>query len=144
MFAQISAFEAAPVHCFDNPSEHGPEPFGDAFEFHVKWILEYVVIDVAHQMHETLLLLALERIIRSVKIGDQNTRELAEHLLEKSRFPRWLVEVVDLIHGGQNPNIAFLLSQSYRSFINVDDRTFQNALEDLGAKALVESHDIAL
>jgi hypothetical protein len=38
----------------------------------------------------------------------------------------------------------FLFSKTYRGFINVDNWTFQDALEDLVTKGLVKSRDVTL
>jgi len=95
-------------------------------------------------MHETLLLTTLERVIRGVEIGNQNAREVGEHIFEKRSFPGRLIEVVHLIHAGQHPDVAFVMSKSHCSFINVDEWASQDSFKDLRVNGLVQINNVAL
>src|SRR5260370_36536065 len=122
MFAQVSALKAITIHLLDDRSQQSPKLLGNALHFRVPWISQQIIINVAYQVNETLLLPTRQRIIGRIEIGDQNAGKLTEHLLEKGSFPRWLVEVVNLVHGGHDPHVASVAPESHSGFINMDDR----------------------
>ena len=100
MLAQVSPLEAVSVHCLDYCLQQSSKLLGNAFEFYVQGVFQHIIVDVAHEMHEALLLHTVKRIIRRVEVGDQNTGEGMEHLLEKRALPGWLIEVIHFVHAG--------------------------------------------
>src|SRR6516164_1317417 len=86
------------------------------------------MIDVAHQMHETFLLPALEGVVGRIEIRDQDTAKVTQQFWEKRDLSRWFIKVISLVQASPDPDIALLLSQSHRSFINVDYRTCKSTL----------------
>src|SRR3954454_731212 len=74
-------------------------------QFLVEGMLEKVVVDVPHQVEVTLLLVAGDRIIRSVEIRDEDAGEVSEGLFQESSFPSWMVEIDNDLRARECPNI---------------------------------------
>lgn len=72
MFPQVPGFEAAPINRLDDSTQQRPELLDHAFEFRIQWVSQQIIVNISYQMYKTLLLLALERIVRRVEIGDQH------------------------------------------------------------------------
>src|SRR3954453_8492566 len=80
-------------------------PPSQILEFLVEGMLEKVVVDVPHQVEMALLLVARNRIIRSVEVRYEDACEFAKSLLEKSAIPSWVIEVDHDFRARERPNI---------------------------------------
>ena len=107
MLTQVSALEAVTVYCLDYCPQQSSKLLGNTFQFCVQGVFQQIIVDIANDMYDALLLLAGERIICRIEVGDQNAGEGMEHLLEKRSLPGWLVKVIHFVHAGQHPDIAF-------------------------------------
>src|SRR6476620_6747521 len=69
-------------------------------------MLEQVVIDISHQMQVALLLWALDGIVGSVEVRDENSGEVSEGLLENRSFTTQAKQVDDKLSPRKCPDVA--------------------------------------
>src|ERR1035441_6728502 len=75
MFPQEQPFETPLVDSLDDPPKKLGEGRHNLLYALVVWVVQDGVIEVTHQVKQTLLLGAWHRVVGSVEIGDQNTLE---------------------------------------------------------------------
>jgi len=75
-------------------------------QFLVEGMMKQIVVNVPHQMEMALLLVAGNRIIRSVEVRDQDTSEVSKGLFKKGSFPSRMIEVNDDIGIRKRPDVT--------------------------------------
>src|SRR5271166_1462181 len=115
-------------HGLDQADKLPPEPL----EHVVIRVFQQIVVQVADEMDKAFLLRAINGIIRRVKIRHQNSREILEHRLNGAAFPRWSIEICNLLHTRKDPYIPVSSLDAYTRFVDMQQTTtakpFQNTL----------------
>ena len=101
---------------FNNPTSF----WANCFNSSSNGVMEHVVVDVPHQVDQALLLLALGRVVGGVEVGNQDAVEPVEHVLQDGPFPRRGVDIDDLLHVGEGPDIAGMALDKHLGFVGVD------------------------
>ena len=126
MLTEVTDFETEPFNVLENRSNQITETNDKPLKLIVKWILPKVIVQVSDQMDEAFLLPAGKRIVSSIKIGDEGTREAGQQWLQKLCFTvRPQTENYTNVVG-KNPDILICTLDTYFCLVNVHCRSVQN------------------
>ena len=61
--------------------------YANVFHLPIEWFLVEIIIDISHQVDQTLLLRTIKAVVRGVEIRYQNAVEMAKELLRGFTLP---------------------------------------------------------
>jgi hypothetical protein len=70
-------------------------------------MVQDLLVDVADEVDQALLLGAAERVVDGIKIGDQHPLEPLQHLPQELALPRRFVHEHDLFQVREHPHVSF-------------------------------------
>src|ERR1022692_1441365 len=106
MLRQELGFQSMLVDGINHRLQGERVPPRQFLQFLVEGMMKQIVVDVPHQVEMALLLVAGDRIIRSVEVRDEDASEVSKCLLEKSSFPSRIIEVDDGLRGCKCPDVT--------------------------------------
>src|SRR5438034_5985781 len=137
MFTQEQAFETPPIDSLDDPPKKLGKGRHNLLHAVVVWVVQDGVIEVTHQVKQALLLGAWHRVVGSVEIGDQNTVEASQCVLDQAPLARLRVEVDYLADRSKHPDVTDLAVQPDSCFICMNYVACCHGSEDLFSSFLV-------
>jgi hypothetical protein len=126
MLTKVTGFEAEPFHVFENRSNQITKTNDKPLKLIVKWIRPKVIVQVSDQMDEAFLLPARKRIVSSIKIGDEGTRETGQQWLQKLSFTVRPQTENHTNVVGKNPDTLICTLDIYFCLVKVHCRSIQN------------------
>ena len=107
-----------------------PNSAGQGLELLVVGVAHQVVVEVPDQVDEAFLLLAGQRVVAGVEVGDQHPLEVAEQVLEEVRLPARPVQVHHVLQVRQHPDVPLALLQVDLGLVDVDQPARHDPGED--------------
>src|SRR5262249_48840649 len=128
---QVTLLEPVPVDgCNDLTHQHS-EWAGYRLEFLVEWVVQQILIHIADEVEEALLLGAVDGVIGRVEIRDQHTFEILEQLLEEVTLACWSAHERDFFEVREDPDIHLPGLQLQDCLIDVQELSRENLGEEL-------------
>ena len=103
---------------------------GERLQFLVERSLPEVVVDVADEVDEALLLPARHRVVAGVEIADQHALVSGQHLADDVGLPRLGHAEDDVLAVGEHPDVVVHALDVDLGLIDVDEVALQDRLED--------------
>ena len=90
------------------------------FHLLIEWLLAEIIIDISHQVDQTLLLRTIKAVVRGVKVRYQNAAEMAKYLLRGFTLPSLPIDERHLLQVSENPHIPISAINRHFRFVCVD------------------------
>jgi hypothetical protein len=89
-------------------------------QFIVVRILQHIIVEIAHEMNQALLLRAVHRIVCWIEVRDQDSFEPLQELLHRLRLAALAVKVDDVVKIAEYPDVTAFALRYYRSLVGVN------------------------
>jgi hypothetical protein len=104
----------------DDRLEQRSKTIRDVFHLLIEWLLAEILIDISHQVDETLLVGAIKTVICGVEVRYQNTAEIAKYLLRGFSLPSVPVYERHLLQISEHPHIPISAFNRHLRFVSMD------------------------
>src|ERR1700730_7587236 len=98
-------------------------------QFIVVRILQHIIVQIAHEMNQALLLRAVHRIVCWIEVRDQDSFEPLQELLHCLRLAALAVKVDDVVKIAEHPDVTAFALRYYRSLVSVNERSLYDPPE---------------
>jgi hypothetical protein len=132
MLPEIMATQSSTINCLHNWLQQTRKVSHNEFQLLIVRMLENIIVQVSHQVDEALLLVAVEGIVGSEKIANQNAFEIFQHLLQKRPIAAFSIQVGNVVQIGEDPDIRRMASDTHSRLVHMQqtpgDEMVKNAL----------------
>src|SRR5215813_9280180 len=105
VLAKVAGFQAPPVDRLDDGPEQFSELACDGAKLFVERRLDGGIVDIAHQMNETLLLSTRHGFVSTIEVANQHAPKSSQDVMQDLRISSWRVHISDGALVGKNPNV---------------------------------------
>src|SRR6266481_2591501 len=120
MSMKVASLQSELIDRLDDRLEQCSKTIGDVFHLLIEWLLAEILIDISHQVDETLLVGTIKAVVRGVEVRYQNTAEIAKYLLRGFSLPSVPVYERHLLQVSENPHIPIGAFNRHFRFVSVD------------------------
>ena len=117
---KVASLETELIDCLDDRLEQCSKTIRDEFHLLIEWLLAEVIIDISHQVDQTLLLRTIKAVVRGVEVRYQNAAEMAKYLLGGFTLPSFPIDERHLLQICENPYIPISAINRHFRFVCVD------------------------
>jgi hypothetical protein len=89
---KVASLQTELIDCLDDRLEQCSKTVRDEFHLLIEWLLAEIIIDISHQVDQTLLLRTIKAVVRGVKVRYQNAAEMAKYLLRGFTLPSFSID----------------------------------------------------
>ena len=82
-------------------------------------------------MNQAFLLRALYGVVRSIEIRYQNPDEILEHGVDGRTLAGRGIKIGDVLHAGENPDVAILAFDADAGLVNMQQRTVAEPFQEI-------------
>src|SRR5258705_3952080 len=144
VFPKMLALETVFVDRRDDGLENAGERLDEVPKFGVELVPKEIVVHVADQVHEALLLRARHRLVGGVEVRDENASKPFEHTPEDRSIAAAGVDERDVILCGEDPHVARRPDDVGLGLVDVNHRGKGNASENPPIRLSVELGELVL
>jgi hypothetical protein len=138
VFPEMPLLQTIAINGRNDPSYKTAEIGSDGLEFLVPRIGSEILIEVANEMDQTFLLLAWQRVVSGIEVGDEYALEALEQVVQEIRLPRWPVQVDNFLQVREDPDIPFANYPDVDfGLVSVDEWTGRDPLQEALVGSLI-------
>jgi len=117
---KVASLQTELIDCLDDRLEQCSKTIRDEFHLLIEWLLVEVIIDISHQVDQTLLLRTIKAVVHGVEVRYQNAAEMAKYLLGGFALPSFPIYERHLLQVSENPYIPMTAINRHFGFVCVD------------------------
>src|SRR5262249_9917305 len=120
MLIQEVFFQTMSINGIYNPLKQFAELQYYLSQLIVVRILQHVVVQIAHEMNQALLLLAAHLVVCWIEVRDQDSFEPLQEYLHCLCLAAFAIKVDDLLKIAEHPDVTAFTMRYYRSLVSMN------------------------